>query len=209
MQKYWLFLGIIAVVIFATMGVNASLRPATLSVVGVGMTTVAPQQVSLIVSKVNTSPIAPAAIEEGKRDINALIETTRQLVQDPTVEIKQSFYNVTQGINNQYVVANAYSVKTNNVPGVDNLVKTLYQQGATTVSNISFTTSNQPTNEQEVRIQAFTDAKTQAENIAKAAGKRLGKLVSIQDDNSGASSTVQSGTDISIVKRVAAVYEVW
>ena len=58
-------------------------------------------------------------------------------------------------------------------------------------------------------MKAVADAKTQAQLIAQSAGKHLGRVLSIQDDNAAAASSVQTGTDINIVKRVAVVYELW
>lgn len=208
-HNYWFILATLALFFFAWMVVGSYFRPTSLTVVGVGRITTAPQEVSLIVTKVTQGAIASTAIAEGDREIKLLIDQTKQITKDPELKIQQSFYRVSTTATSQYVVANAFSVRTNNVTAVDTLQRSLFQAGATSVSDVSFTTSDQNKTEQEARIKAVEDAKRQAQLIAQSANKRLGKILSIQDDNTPAASSIQTGTDIDIVKRVAVIYELW
>ncbi len=97
------------------------------------------------------------------------------------------------------------------------MIKTLYGDGATSVTNIAFSSTNKEEVEQEAREDAVKNAKANAKRIAKASGKRLGRVVLIKDDNKAASGTVSSNknsttsefSNVSISKIVSIIYEVW
>ncbi len=198
-----------AVVLFGWLVVTLTSRPSTITVIGTGRLTVAPEQVSFIVSKVSTGPFAVAVITEGDNDIKTLMNLAQTTMNDPESQVSKAFYNVTQSVSNSYIVANAFSVKTKKVQNTEALIKTLFSNGATNVSNVSFTTLDPDKTEQEARINALKDAQMKAQNIVTSAGKRLGRLVSVQDDQAPPESSIQTGTNINIIKRVAVVYELW
>lgn len=216
-QKFWIIIASVILFYYAQAVVRVSLFPnSPLTVVGVGKLNVAPEKAAFIVSRVNESRDAVSAINEGEAGIKSLIDTTRSIAGD-TVDIKTSFYQIAP-TGTSYQVANAFSVTTSEVAKVSELVKSLYRGGATSLSAVSFTTADESKTEQQARELAIKDAKMQAERIAKASGKRLGKLLSVTDDNSGASSTIgtdknskstQGMSDIEVTKRMQVVYELW
>ena len=183
-----------------------------ITVMGEGKLTVAPESASLIVTKLNIGTDVSTTIDEGEKSINNLIALT-STVGGADSEIQRSFYQITPQTS-QYIVANAFSIKTKNVAAINDLVKALYSAGATSVSNVTFTTSNPVKTEADARALAIKDASAKAKEIAKSAGKKLGRLVSISDDNSKANSSVgTSGTtsaslgQIEIVKQINLTYE--
>lgn len=108
------------------------------------------------------------------------------------------------------------------------LIKMFYAEGATTVSNVNFIPEKQDEVTQEAREAAIKKAKEEAKNIAKASGKRLGRIVSIGDDLIDASSTVSTDTptseggetaqvnyingvpsELDIAKSMTVTYEIW
>ena len=98
------------------------------------------------------------------------------------------------------------------------MIKSLYIEGATSVSNVTFESTNKEEISQEARSLAVKNAKEEAKSIAKAAGKRVGKLISISDDNQEVSSTVTNinnqvdnanFSNVSIIKTVSVIYEIW
>lgn len=228
-QRFWMGIALVIVGYFA-LGYVFSLLfpPASLSVLGEGSVSVTPEKASMIVTRVNSSRDATRSIDEGEAGIQVLIDSAKSVAGEDA-KIQKSFYQLspvpTQELVNGavsvatiYQLANAFSVETTNVTRVNELVKTLYQDGATTVSNISFTTNNEIKTEQEARVLAVKDAREKAKQIAKSAGKRLGRMISIADDNLAASSTIGTGGDsaakgslntIDITKRVQVVYELW
>ncbi len=213
-QKFWMVIGVLGLVL---VGWNYMYRPTGLTVVGEGKLSVVPEKVEMIATRVTANPDVTKAIDDNGLGIKALMDIARGIAGADT-QIQKSFYQVTPQ-SGQYLVASAFSIKTSNVTQVNSLVKTLYQSGATSVTNVKFSASDQTATEQQARVLAVKDAKEKALKIAKAAGKRVGRLVSISDDNTVALSSVGTasvgtGTQISlgqieIVKRVQVVYEVW
>jgi uncharacterized protein YggE len=206
---FWKVLGGLGLVLFAWMVLGSTiLRVSTITVLGQGKLSVPPTEVSLIATKVNVGTEVTAAIDEGDKQIKVLEDIARKTSGDVSMEIQKSFYRVTpqQG---QYIVANAFSVKTSQVSRINDVIKALYQAGATTVSDVSFSVSDKENINQQARVKAVEDASAQAKRIAKAAGKTLGRVISIQDDNTTPNSSVTTGTNLDITKQVSVVYEIW
>lgn len=217
-NKFWMIIGVFGLMLVAWVVLSGYVfRPTGLTVVGEGKLSVVPERVEMVATKVTANPDVIKAIDDNELGIKSLMDITRG-VAGPDTQIQKSFYQVTPQ-SGQYLVASAFSIKTSNVAQVNNLVKTLYQSGATSVANVQFSTLEQTATEQQARVLAFKDAKDKALKIAKAAGKRVGRLVSIADDNSVASSSVGTASvgtgtqaslgQIEIVKRVQVVYEMW
>jgi len=95
------------------------------------------------------------------------------------------------------------------------LIKNLYANGATSITSIAFSPENKAEVEQQARDLAFQDAKEQATKMAKSVGKRLGRIISIADDQAEVEGTVSSAqgadgtSNIEISKQVSVVYEIW
>lgn len=221
-QRFWMALALLVVVYVSLTTLQTILFPASpLTVIGTGKKSVTPEQASFIVARVNTGSSASSTINEGEAGILVLIDTTKSVVGDDA-EIKKSFNQLTPVSASSFQVLNAFSVKTKNVNKVNEVVKSLYESGATQVTNISFTSVDEEKTTQEARVLAVKDAREQAKAIAKAAGKRVGKVISIADDNAGASSTVGSSNNtagqaqnssalgsIDITKQVSVTFEIW
>lgn len=183
----------------------------TITVNGESKTVAKADSVSLVATRVNSGTGIALAIDDGENGINTLVNTAKKLA-GSTAEIKKTFYQVTSQTNG-YSVANAISIKSTNVKDVSTLIKELYANGATSVSNVTFESTDLAGVEQKARTDAFKDAQEKAKRMAKSAGKRLGKVLSITDDNTGTTSTVKDlktndGTSISISKNVSVVYEI-
>lgn len=183
----------------------------TISVSGKSEILAKPDFVKLIVTRVNTGNGVTTTIDDGTIGINRLITIARQL-DDKDMEIKQTIYQVTNS-GTSYSVANAFSVKTSKIEKVDELVKNLYTNGATSVSNITYESNDIKNVEEKLRSQVYLDAKDKAKRIAKSAGKRLGKVVSIVDDDTTITSTIEDLKDnqglINISKTASVVYKIW
>ncbi len=197
-------------------------KPSVLTVIGEGKINVPAEKFTLIVTRVASGPDITAALKAGEDGIKLLKETAKT-VAGSDIEIQESFYQVQPNTVPQgasyttvYQVAYAFQVTSKNPTQASELIKSLYLDGATTVSSVSFSSADQKKTDQEARVEAVKDAKERANNIARAAGKNLGRLVSISDDNMESTSTVgQKGENnsslgkIDITKRVSAVYEIW
>jgi len=201
------------------------LSPASISVTGIGKISAIPQKVSLIVTVTNISTDPSLAINEGEESLNKLITKTKTIMGEET-EIQKTFYTISltssqKILNGQlvtvqnYQVANGFKVTSNQVSRVNNLIKNLYAAGATSISSISFIPNDKDQVEADARKLAIANAKVEGQKIAKSMGKRLGRIQSLSDDQTEASSTVSTsqgtvGTEtIDITKSMSVVYEVW
>jgi len=201
------------------------MNPGVITVTGTGKMSVTPESVSLIVTRVNTSLDSTTAITNGNDGLNTLINEVKNVVGEE-VEIQKSFYSTTsvssQGVINGQTtlvkglqVTNGFKVTFKDISKTNDLIRNLYNSGATSVSNISFIPANKDIVEQEVRKLAIDNAKSEAQKITKLLGKRVGRIASIGDDQSEVGSSVGSGQNIvgadkvDITKTVSVVYEIW
>lgn len=223
LKKILIMAGIIILVVFYVP--RLIIQPARISVTGIGKVSVVPKKVSLIVTRINTSPISSVAIEAGEEGLNVLIDQAKTII-GGDAEIQKSFYNISQTKGqqivggqlvtvNNYQVTNGFKVTFNQVDKVNELIKRLYTNGATSVSDIYFIPENEDEVEQEARRLAIKNAREEGKKIAKSMGKILGKITTLADDQVEASSAISSsegrvGSDqVDITKSVSIVYEVW
>ena len=183
----------------------------TISVTGQSDISAKPDSVKFVVTRVNTGKDVSLAIDDGTNGINRLITIAKELG-GSDIEIKKTFYQITsQSL--EYSVANAFSVKTSNIENIDALIKKLYNNGATTVSNITFESKDIKNVEEKLRDNVYSDAKEKAKRIAKSAGKHLGKVISITDDDTNITSTIEdlktNNGSVNISKSASVIYQIW
>lgn len=210
-------LGLAAILVAVYLGYRFLFAQSTLTVVGEGKHQFEANQAEFIVSFVNAGTDANQAIEVGKAGIDNLISTVQSIA--PNSTIKKAFYQVSPAVDDtgatQYQVINAFSVQTGAVDKIDQLVSTLYANGARTVTTVNFTHTDEEQMAQEARRKAVQNAKQEARRIARSAGKRVGRMVAISDDQKRASSSIGSGEDpnnykhVTITKQVSIVYKLW
>lgn len=217
-QKFWMATtSIIMLVLALTYFPRLMLRPAQITAIGIGEVDFQPDEVSMIVTNVTTAVNSTETITKGEADTQALIFAAKTIA--PDAEISKSFYQTAPATvatgQRIYQTANAFSIKFSNVSKASSMVQSLYADGATSVSNVTFSSTNKDVIEQEAREKAVADAKENAKEIAKASGKRLGRMMAISDDYKSASSTISSEgsnsdfSNVSISKSVSIIYEVW
>jgi uncharacterized protein YggE len=184
----------------------------TISVTGKADVSAKADYVKFVVTKVNTGTNVSTTVDDGTNGINKLINIIQELA-GPDLEIKKTFYQVSGDSTSGYSIANAFSIKTANVDNIDNLIKQLYLNGATTVSNVTFESADINNVEEELRQNVYTNAKDKAKRIAASAGKHLGKVVSITDDDASITTTIEdlttSGGLINISKSASVIYKIW
>ncbi len=181
----------------------------TVSVTATAEITAKPDTVSFVVTFINNTSDTITGINSSELVINKLIDIIKKL-KDDKLEIKKTFYQITPQTSG-FTIASAFSVKTSNLENLDNLIKELYSNGATSVSNVTFKSDDIKNVETQLRQKVFQDAKDKASRIAKSSGKRLGKIISITDDGTSNTSTIkdmQSNEEmISISKSISVVYQ--
>lgn len=202
-------------------------KPAVITVVGQGKLAIAPAKVEMTVSRVDSSVDPVVAVNQGETSTQLLIDESKKMLTEP--DVQRAFYQITPTIiggDKLYQVVNVFKLTSNEPAKTSELIKTLYTKGAVTIANVSFLPAEQEDVTQEARRLALKDAKEQAKKIAKAAGKRVGRIVTITDDLSEVSGTVasqQSGASdmpmldflaqapekIEVSKVVSVTYEIW
>lgn len=218
-QKFWVsVVSLILLILSFTVLPQLILQPSVITVLGVGELEVPAEKVNMIVTISTVGTDSVATINEADILTNLLVESAKSVTGEGT-QISKAFYQV-QPIPQQngytYQVINAFSIETEQVTKTNELIKTLYRDGATSVSNVTFSTLDEDMTAQEARKLAVEDAKAQAKNIAKTAGKRVGRIVAITDDNQPSASTVtnvnnenQNFNNVSLTKLVSISYEIW
>lgn len=122
-----------------------------------------------------------------------------------------------------YTVSQTASVKVRDFAKIGTLLSGAVEQGANTVSQLSFQVEDSTALENEARGEAIEKAKEKAEAIAEAGGFRLGRLLSIQegfnsspmpmmytaesDGRGGAAPSIEPGTQEAQVS-VTLLYEI-
>lgn len=231
LQKNKKTLGILVAIVVALFFINKFFAdPAVITVVGTGRLTAKPAKVEMLVTQVDSNPDPMVAVSSSEQSIENLIAKAKNLTGD-NLEIQKSFYQMTPSVitgDVLYQVVNVFKVTANDPAKASDLIKMFYAEGATTVSNVNFIPEKQDEVTQEAREAAIKKAKEEAKNIAKASGKRLGRIVSIGDDLIDASSTVSTDTptseggetaqvnyingvpsELDIAKSMTVTYEIW
>jgi uncharacterized protein len=211
--KLVIFVSVLVIAIFTVLSFfRSGSTISTISVAGKADISAKADYVKFVVTKVNTGTNISQVIDDGTNMVNRLVSVAK-LSEGNNVEIKKTFYQISGDATTGYSVANAFSVKTTKVDSIDLLVKKLYESGATTVSNITFESNDIKNVEEQLRKEVYLDAKDKATRIAKSAGKHLGKVVSITDDDANITSTVEDVTGnnglINISKSASVIYKIW
>jgi len=81
-----------------------------------------------------------------------------------------------------YSIQHTVSVKVRNLENVGALLSGVVENGANNVSGLNFSADDPTQIENEARASAISQAKEKAKSIAKAGGFRLGKLISISEN---------------------------
>jgi len=84
-----------------------------------------------------------------------------------------------------YTVKQIILVKVRDFDKIGNILTGIVENGANSVSDLSFTIDDSSKLENQARIEAITKAKEKAKAMAKASGFRLGKLISINESGGG------------------------
>ncbi|MBI5465046.1 SIMPL domain-containing protein [Candidatus Gottesmanbacteria bacterium] len=158
-------------------------RPTLITVIGEGKVRATPETVKFTVTLANTAANATTAVSE----IYRFVKEVFSLLKGSGVEEKDIIVSYVRVIpptaalgQTNYQAINAIDVTLRNLASFDNLVNALYFLGAQSVSNIVFTTQDSKTLEKEAVAKAIEDAQGRVKEIAKASGKRVGRMVSIQ-----------------------------
>jgi uncharacterized protein YggE len=158
----------------------------TVSVSGTGRVELAPDRAVFTVGVQTMAPVVAAALQENNTRVTAIIAALKRLgAPDRAIRTSHvSIYPQQEQPGGRAPKIVGYQVSNNiTVAGDPAAVGTLLQAamdaGANSVSGVSFTVSD-PTRGRDVALQAaFADARAKAEVLARAAGRSVGRAVSI------------------------------
>lgn len=167
-------------------------KPTLITVTGEGKFKKQPSMVKFTVMTINTAPSANQVIGDNNSLIKNLTEILKKngvaesdMVQAyPVVVPPQAALGQTN-----YQAANGIEVTLKNIGGFEGLVFQLYNAGARSITNITFTTEDATDIEKETISLAITNAQKRAQELAKASGKRLGRMVSIATSETGSAGS--------------------
>lgn len=159
---------------------------------GEGKTIVKPD-IALVSIGVQTNGSTVGQVQDSlNSNINEVIKSLKTLGVDEK-DIKTTGYSIHPSYDwttgkqriTGYNASTNLSIKVRNIDKVNEVIDTATAKGANVVGNISFDIDDRAKAEDEARKEAVTEAKRKAEEAAKTAGFRLGKIVSYSENEAG------------------------
>jgi hypothetical protein len=161
----------------------------TVSVSGVGRVTLTPDRAIFTVGVQSMAPTVAAAVQDNNTRVAAIVDALRKLgATDREIRTSQiSIYPQQDHQPNRtprivgYQVSNTVTVTRSNPAEVGRFLQAAVDAGANAVSGVSFTVSD-PARGREGALQAaFADARAKADVLARAAGRTVGRALSITE----------------------------
>lgn len=167
----------------------------------------APDKAEIFFSVTKTAPKLQDAKDEANKATNAMVNAVEKLGINKK-DIKTTNYNSypnyadtpiaqpntlmmpmkqdMQTILN-YTVNQSITISISDQEKVNVVIDEVTKLGAENISgpNYTFSETTQKQLQQEARVKAIADAKQKAQDLAKASGMRLGKLISVQEGSNG------------------------
>jgi uncharacterized protein len=161
----------------------------TISVSGVGRVTLTPDRASFSVGVQSMAPVVAVAVQENNTRVAAIVDALRKLgATDREIRTSQiSIYPQQDHQPNRtprivgYQVSNTVTVTRSNPAEVGRFLQAAVDAGANTVSGVSFTVSDPARGREGALAAAFADARAKADVLARAAGRTVGRALSITE----------------------------
>jgi uncharacterized protein YggE len=166
-----------------------------ISVVGQGIVLAQPDTARITLgTEVTDVSLANAQTQAAQR-MDAIVARLRgQGIADSdirTVSFSVNPQNDQNGALRGYQVQNLVEVKTTNVAGLGALLDDVVNAGASRIYGIRFEASNMEALKSQARDQAMQNAHTKAEQLAGDAGVSLGRVVTIEESDTGGATPVR------------------
>jgi uncharacterized protein YggE len=171
-------------------GMHHHQRPATVTVVGTGSVTAAPDMAEVTTGVVTQAPTAAAALAANSQAMERLIQTLGGLGIEAR-DIQTTGFTVSPlrrpGREGQapeitgYEVTNQARVKVRDLSRLGRVLDQQVGQGANVVHGIHFGRQGPAPLRDEARKRAMADARRKAELYAAAASLKVGRVVSVQE----------------------------
>lgn len=196
LNKFILFWFLIFCVSIAAQNIDVSKLP-TIQVTGTAEIQVVPDTAafSFTVSKKNES------VAEAKRENDATIEKVKDLAKRFSIkpsDVKTDYIRVSEvtkrvkipnsdddyeNVFDGYQVSRSLEIKLRDMAKFESFLTSLLESGITSVSNVSFSSSEIRKYKDQARAAAIRAAKEKAQAIASEIGQSIGRAVSIEENN--------------------------
>lgn len=139
------------------------------------------------------------AIAEVNKKIKELTDSVKTFgISEDDIKTQNMSVFQQQEQGNKWVVNNTIEITLRDVSKTQELVDLLNTSGANNVYGPNFRIENTAGSENGLVDDAIADAKTKAEKIAKASGRKLGKIVTVIEGNNGSISPMFKTMDAGI-----------
>jgi uncharacterized protein YggE len=161
--------------------------PPLVATTGVGEASAVPDRATLYIAVQTRAQTANAASTDNARRLRAVMDTLRQIGISGE-QIETANYNVSPEMSYPqsqaprtvaYTVTNSLLVRLRRIDDVGRVIDAALAKGANEISSLQFSSSKADSVRSVALSAAVTDAKTQAESMARAAGGSLGPLLEL------------------------------
>lgn len=185
-KLFTLFLLCCLLIPFNRVGAAEAIEKNTVAVHGNGELSVLPDHASIRIGVNSTAETAEKAV----RNNAAAAEKIRQGLLSSGVkakDIRTVTYNVYPQYNREqkvkdYAASYDLAVETSDLANLSNVLDICVRSGANNINSIEFSLADETKYKQEALALAVKDARSKAEVIARALGKRLGGVLSAAED---------------------------
>lgn len=167
---------------------------------GTGTVTITPDIAYITIGVHTQAEDIGTALANNTSQAQAVSDALQGLGVDPK-DIQTTAFNVypqqQYGANGEmlglvYVVDNSVYITVRDLTRMGEILSAVVKSGANNISGIQFDVANRTQAESEARKKAVEDARQQAEELATAAGEKLGPIISLSASPSGTAPTYYS-----------------
>ncbi len=168
--------------------------PPAVTVSGEGIVTAEPDLAEIEIGVVTEAKAAPQASKENATKLAKVIAEIKKLV-GPGDEIKTIGYSVNPNYRypreggkpelTGYTATNIVRVRTGALPGVGSMIDVATQAGANRIQRLVFTLKDEDVAKREALRSAAAKAKAKAEDVARALGLKVARILSVNEGEQG------------------------
>lgn len=156
----------------------------------------APDRASVSAGVVTQAPTAGDAMRENARQMHAVSKALKAAgIKDRDITTSQMSLQPQYDYQNRkapritgYEVRNTVSAMSEDLDKVGPMLDALVSAGVNNINGVNFSIKDAKSARSKARMDAIAQARTKAENMAKAAGVRLGKVLEIREGGNSAPS---------------------
>jgi uncharacterized protein YggE len=171
----------------AVVGQGAQPVTRTLNVNGLGSTYLTPDIAYIYIGVHSEGATASEVVKANKDQTNAVLDALKQAGVDEkdlrttnfSIWPSQQYSPEGTVTGTVYMVDNTVYVTVRNLDGLGDLLDDTIAAGANSINSIQFDVADKTAAVKEARAKAVEDAKTQAQELADAAGVKLGEIQSV------------------------------